>query len=93
MGNGVVHVQEVEVVGLDHLHHLARQHQFVRRVLKQRVLRHFHLVVVHPGVEGAQTHRLVVRDEMNFMPLRGKGLAQFGGDHAASPKRGVTHDS
>ena len=93
MGNGVVHVEQVEVVGLDHLHHFARQHQFVRRVLKQRVLRHLHFVVVHSRVEGAQTHRLVVRDEMHLVPLCGQGLAQFGGHHAASPKRGVAHDA
>ena len=93
MGDGVVNVKEVEVVGLDDLHHFARQDQLVWRVVKQGVFRHFHLVVEHPRVERPQPHRLVVRDEVHLMPLMGQGLAQFGGHDAAAPKRGVAHDA
>ena len=93
MGDGVVHVQQVERTCRGHLHHFGRQHQFIGRVVEKRILGHLHLVVKHTGVKRPQAHGLRVRDEMHLMPLVGQGLAQFRGHHAAPAVGRVAYDS
>ncbi len=44
--NGVVHVQQVERVALGHFRHSRGQRQAVRRILEQRIIRNFHLVIM-----------------------------------------------
>ncbi len=50
MRNGVVHVQQIEIVNLRHLGHARRQRQIVGRIFEQRILRHFDLVKVNVGL-------------------------------------------
>ena len=50
MRNGIVHVQQIEVVKLGHLRHPRRQRQIVRRIFEQRITGDFHFVIVNVGM-------------------------------------------
>jgi hypothetical protein len=71
MGNGVVHVHEVEPVGLGHLVQRYRQRERVGGVLEEGVLVHLHLVEEDPLPEPRQAEGLVIRHEVDLVaPLR-----------------------
>ena len=46
MRNRVVDVQQIEIVAFGDLRHARRERQAIRRVVKQRIVRNFDLVIV-----------------------------------------------
>ena len=67
MRDGVVDVQQVEVVALRHLGHARRQRQAVRRVLEQRVVGDLDLVIVDARRVRIQPDRVGVGDEVDLV--------------------------
>ena len=51
MRNGIMHMQEIQVIVPDHIHHGTRQGRFIRRKIKQRIGRNPHFVVKYIGAE------------------------------------------
>ena len=93
VGDGVVHVQQVQSFMAGHVHHFTGEHQLVRRVVKQGVLVDAYLVVEDVFSERTQPHGLVVGDEMHLVSFVCQCLAQLGGHHATPAKGGVANDS
>src|SRR5215510_3494576 len=93
MGNGVVHVEQIEIIDLRNFRHPRRQRKIVWRVLEQRILGDRNFVIPDIVVERSQAEGLRVRDEVNLMPTMGELNSQFGGDHSAAAVRGITRDS
>ena len=93
MRDGVMDVQQVEVVGLGHLRHARRQRQAIGRILKQRIVGDFDFVIMNARRTGVEPDGIGVGDEVDFVPARGQFHAQFGGDDAAAAVGGITGDS
>ncbi len=64
MRDGVVYVQQIQVLPLGHLRHARGQRQTVRRILKQRIGGDFHFVVVHARRPRVQAYGVGVADEV-----------------------------
>ena len=67
MWNGIVNVQEIEVVGFGDFSHARGERQAIRRVLKERVRGDFDFVIVNARRAGIETDGVGVADEMDFM--------------------------
>ena len=89
VGNGVVHMEKVEVMGFGHFDHLRGQDQFIRLVIEKRIVADTYLVVVEVFFQTPHTSGSAVRNEMELVPLVREGLTQFSGDHTGPPERGV----
>jgi hypothetical protein len=50
-------------------------------------------MVKNIGIKHIQSHRLLVRDEMNLMTFVGQGFAQFSGQYTAAAESGITYNS
>ena len=92
-GHGVVHVQQVEPVVLDHLHHLGRERQVVGRLLEDRVGDGRDLVEEDAGLEAPQPERQPVGDEVHVPAAPREPEPELGGDHPAAPEVGVAGDA
>ena len=93
MGNGVVHMQQIQVLLAHNFNHFRGEYQLVGRVVKKRVLGNSDFVIKDIGPKAAQANRLIVGNEMDLMAICSEGLAQLRCHHAASPKCGVTYHS
>ena len=89
MRYGVVHMQQFNALVQYGVHHLAAQCQFVRLVLKQRIVLYIDFVVVDVLLEDVQADRLVVGNEVDRMSGRGHELAQFGCHDSAASIGGI----
>ena len=92
VGDGVVDVQQVELLALDHLDELRRQRGVVGGVLEQRVVHPRHLVVVHVGRVAREARRLAVADEVHVVTAAREREPELGGDDAGAAVGGVAHD-
>src|SRR5579859_3728026 len=93
MGDGVVNMQEVELVVVDDVDHGAGQGRLVGGIVEERVGGDAHLVVKDVRVELVQTHRLLVGDKVNLVAFVGQGFSQFSGEYAAAAESRITDDS
>lgn len=75
MGNGVMHVQEVQVLELRHIDHFSRQRQRIGGIFEEGVGIDRHLVKGDVFRNVRQPERHGVGDEMNLMSSQRKGLA------------------
>src|SRR5215467_7451723 len=93
MRNGVVHVQDIEVIDLRHLRHARGQCQVIRRVLEQRVLRNGDLVEENLRLLRVQPDGLLVCDEMHLMAARCQLDPKLGTDYSTATIGGITGDA
>ena len=93
MRNRVMDVQQIQIVGVGHVHHARRQRQAIGRILKQRVIGNFDFVIMNPRRARIQTNGVRVGDEMNLVPAVGEFEAQFRRDDAAAAVGRITSDS
>ncbi len=93
VGDGVVYVQQVELLVLGHVHHFAGQGQFVGRILKERIAAQGHLVVEKIFVEKVEARRLGVGNKVYAVTFFGQGFTEFGGDYATAPVGRVTDNA
>ncbi len=91
--NRVMHVQQVERVALGHFRHARRQRQAVRRILEQRVIRDFDLVIVDARRPRIEPDGIGVGDEVNIVPAVGQLETQLSSDNAAAAIGGITGDA
>ena len=93
MGNGIMNMQEVEVVIFYHVHHRTCQRCFVGREIKQGIGRHLYFVVKYIGNKTIQPYRLLVSDKMHMMAFLRKRLAEFCSQYSRAAKSGITNNS
>ena len=93
MRNGVVHVQDIKLMPFGYFRHAGSQRHDIRRVLKERVTGHFHLVVIDSGRIRVEPDRVSIADEMYFMPAVRQFQTQFCRHNAAAAVRGITGDA
>src|SRR5438067_165178 len=86
-------MQEIETVSFGYLGHARRQRQAVRRVLKQRVIGNFDLMIVNARDARIEADGIGVSDEMDVVTAVGELEAELGGDDPAAAVGGVTGDS
>ncbi len=91
--DGVMHVQQIEIVSVRHIHHARRQRQTIRRILEQRIVGNFHFVIVDARDAGVEPNRIRIGDEVDFVAAVGKLESEFRRDDAAAAVSGVTRDS
>ncbi len=90
MGNGIVDVQQIEIVDFRHLGHARGQRQVIRRIVKQRIMRDLYLVIENVGLRSLQPERLRIGDEMNFVSALRQLNSQFRCNHTAATVGGIT---
>lgn len=93
MGDGVVHVEEIERFGLENFEHLGGKSERVRRVVEKRVAGDFDFVEMDVRIIGVHADRRGVADEVDVVAARGKLLAKLGGDDAGAAVCWVTSDA
>ena len=84
MRNGVMHVQDVEVIDLRHLRHARGQRQIVRRIFEQRILRNRNFMKQDVRMIAIQPDGLLVGNKMHLMSPGSKFNAQLRPDHPAA---------
>ena len=87
-----MYVQQVEIVQLRDLGHARGQRQIVRRIVEQRVPRHFDFVIMNIGFGSPEPDGLGVGNEMDLVAALGQFETKFGGHDAAAAVCGVTSD-
>ncbi len=92
-GDGIVNMQDLQLLDLRHLSHLGGKRQRVREILEQRVLDNVHLVETDAGRQTSQTQRRRIADERDLVPVLDQVLAQLGCHHAASPVRWIARNA
>lgn len=92
VGNRIVDVEQVEVVFLGDFRHAGGESQAVRRVLEERVVRDFDLVIddIRAVVEA---DRVGVGDEVDLVAAVGEFESEFGGDDSAASVGWVASDA
>ncbi len=93
MRDGVVHVQQVEVVTKHHLVHADGQRQVVGRILEQRIAPHVHFVEEDARQERRQPEGLLIRDEMDLVTTLRERDTEFRGNGSRAAVRGITGDA
>lgn len=77
VGDGVVHVKQIELVVIDHVDHGAGQGGLVGRVVEEGIGCHADLVIEDVGVELIQPDGLLIRDKVHLVAFVGECLSQF----------------
>ena len=90
---GIVNVQQVQVLSRRHVVHHGRQGQGVGRMIEQRVAHDLHFVEMDALARLGHPHRNGVADEVHIVPPGRQFQAQFGRNHAAAAVSGVTRDA
>ncbi len=91
--DGVVHMQEIEIVVGCHFRHARRKRQGVGRKLKQRIVGYGDFVIENIALPAAQAKGLRVGDEVHLMTARGEFNAKFCGDDATAAVGGIAGDA
>jgi len=93
MRDGIMHVQQIDIIIHDHIYHGAGQRSFIRRVIEQRVSRYAHFMIKNIGMKLTQPHRLLVGNEMNLVSFVGQRFSQFCSQYTAAAKSRITDNS
>ncbi len=82
MRNGIVDVQQVQILRFGHLHHFHRERQRVWGVVEKGIAGILHFMEVNSFVGVSQADGRRITDEMDFMAARCQFHSQFGGNDA-----------
>ncbi len=93
VGNGVVHVEKIELVELRDLGHAAGEGEVVRRVLEERVVGDGDFVEEDAVLTAGEAEGLLVGDEVDLVAAGGKLNAELCGDDAGAAVGGVAGDA
>lgn len=88
-----MHMEQIEVFRLAHLHHLHREGERIRRVVKKRVAGNLHLVKLDALVRIGQPNGGRIADEVNFVPARRQFHPQFSGNYTRAAVSRVASDT
>jgi hypothetical protein len=91
MWNGIMHVEQVQVLKPDYIYHLAGQSRLIGLILKEGVVQSRYLMVKDILVKTLQTYRLAIGDEVYLMALTCQCHTQLCGDYTAAAIRGVAN--
>ena len=91
--DGIMTMQNIQLMIAHHLMHAYRQCQIVGRILEQRIPADIHFVEPDPWQEIGQAKRLLVGDEMHFVSARRERDAQFRGECARTTVRRIARDA
>src|SRR5437868_399477 len=84
MGDGVMHMQQIEILVFSYGRHLRRQRQRVRLMLEQRIRHHLDFMKTHALIQFSQPRRQSRGDEMHGVPALGKFFPQLRAHNAAA---------
>src|SRR5262245_23168504 len=93
MGDGVVNVQQIQILIRSHLCHLGRQSQSIRRMLKERIVEHLHFMEMNQLTRNVQLDGYGVADEMDLVAEGSQFLAHLCRHHSTSAIGWITGDS
>ena len=93
VGDRVVNVQQIELVGLGDVGHARGESEAVGRVLEQRIVGDFHLVVMDARNVRIEADRVRVGDEVDVVAARGEFEAELGSDDPAAAVGGIAGDA
>src|SRR5215471_16721599 len=93
MRNGIVDMQNVELINLRHFRHARGQRQVIRRIFKQGVLRDCYLVKKNVRMVRAQADGLLVGNKVDLVSAGSKLNSQLRANHAAATVSWVACDS
>ncbi len=82
MRNRIVHMQQIQRLGLKDFQHLGGERQGIGWVIEQRIGRDFHFVKMRVGIVGIHADRRRVADEVDVVPARRQFRAQLRSHHA-----------
>src|SRR3546814_17320474 len=88
MGDGITHMQYVELFKPYHIHQFARQRKFVGGEVEQRVFGYRYLMIVEVFRKEIKPGGLAVGDKVNLLPVGSQCFAHFRSDYTASTKGG-----
>ena len=91
--DGVMRMDDVELLVPRHLHNLVRQRQEILRLAEQRVRRRLDTMKRQPRLVVTEAERRVAAQDMNVMAARRQRLPELGGDDAAPADRRVADDA
>ena len=91
--DGVMNVQQVEMLGFGDLHHFDGEGQRVGCVIEKRVIGNFDFVERDVFRAGIQPHRRSVTDEVNVVAARGELHAELGGHDSGAAIGGIAGDA
>ena len=89
VGNGVMHVEQVERVVFGHFGHARGESEIVRRELEERIAGDGNLVVKDAVVAAVEAEGLRIGDEMNLVAEVRELDAELGSNHARAAVGGI----
>ncbi len=89
MRNGVVHVQQIQIVRFGDFRHARGQRQAIRRIFEERISGDLHLVVADARNARIQADRIGVGDEVHLVAAICQFHAQLRSHDAASAVGGI----
>ena len=92
MRDGVMRVDDVELMRARHLHQPVGEREQVLRFAEQRIARRVDAMKADPRVRLAQPERRLAADDVRLVAASREAARQLGGDHAASAHRGIADD-
>ena len=84
MRDGVMHMQQIEILVFSYGRHLRRQRQRVRLMLEQRIRHHLDFMKTHALIQFSQPRRQSRGDEMHGVPALGKFFPELRAHNAAA---------
>src|SRR5579859_609526 len=93
MRNGVMHVQQIQIISVGYFGHARCQGKAVGRILEQRIIGDFHLVIMDSWDVLVEPYRVGISDEVHLMPAVGQLQAKLGSDDAAAAVSGIAGNS
>src|SRR5579872_6422953 len=93
MRDCIVHVQDIQVIDFRHFRHARGQRQIIRRILKQRILRHGNFMEEDAWLLSIEADWLLVSDEMHFMATLRQLNPEFRAHNSAAAVRGITSNA
>ena len=93
VGNGVVHVEQVELVELRNFSHAAGEGEVVRRVLEEGVVGDGDFVKEDAVLAAGEAEGLLVGDEVDLVAAGGELDTELCGDDAGAAVGGVAGDA
>ena len=91
--NGVVHVQQIELVIFSHLRHACGQREIIRRVFEEGVIGDRHLVIENAFFPPGEPKRLRIRNEVHLVAASRELNTQFGRNHPTAAISRITRNA
>src|SRR5664279_4956622 len=93
MRNGIMNMQQIQLVIDNHIDHRAGQRSLVRLIIEKRIRRYTHFMIEYICVVFSEPHRLLVSNEMYLVAFICECFSKFRGKNATSSEGRITNNS